>query len=161
MKIIVMADSHGDEMALKKIFDKTYDSGDIFVHLGDGLNDLLRIRAQFPKLDIRTVTGNCDYGSQAPMFIIIPSIQGNIYIAHGHMLRVNYGIDFIRRTAAGYNCKLVMFAHTHCRLQQFDHNMYFFNPGSCSRPRDFTAPSFGTVDITDAGIITNIIEIDH
>ena len=159
MRIIVMADSHGNKNAVRHIFEKTREEADMYVHLGDGLTDLDDIRAEHPELDIRTVVGNCDYGIQGPQFNIIKAGKYNLYIAHGHMLRVNYGIDFIRKTAAGYNCKIVMYGHTHCRLQQYDHNMHFFNPGSCSIPRDFTNPSYGYVDITDSGIITNIVDL--
>lgn len=159
MKIVVMSDSHGKAASVNKIFEKTKDVGDIFVHLGDGLKELDDIRVKYPKLDIRTVAGNCDYGVSAPLFNIIRAGNVNIYAAHGHMLRVNYGTDFIRRTAAGFNCKIVMFGHTHCRLQTYDNNMYLFNPGSCAQPRDFTAPSYGIIEITDKGIMTNILDL--
>ena len=103
-----MADSHGNKNAVRHIFEKTREEADMYVHLGDGLTDLDDIRAEHPELDIRTVVGNCDYGIQGPQFNIIKAGKYNLYIAHGHMLRVNYGIDFIRKTAAGYNCKIVI-----------------------------------------------------
>ena len=159
MKIVVMADSHGKSDVINRIIEKTADIGDMFVHLGDGIKDLGGVREKYPSLDIRTVLGNCDYGVTAPMFNLIRVENVTIYAAHGHMHRVNYGTDFIRRSAATYNCRLVMFGHTHCRLQNYEGTTYLFNPGSCSQPRDFTPPSYGIVEITPQGIITNIIDL--
>ena len=42
MRIIAMSDSHGNAYALKKIFERTKDTGDIFVHLGDGQRELMQ-----------------------------------------------------------------------------------------------------------------------
>lgn len=159
MKIIVMSDSHGNRAALEKIFERTKDSGDIFIHLGDGERELDEMRMKYPSLDIRHVSGNCDYASMSPGADIISAGDVKVFFTHGHRYQVKYGTETIRSLARDRGCKVVLFGHTHCRYESYEDGIYLLNPGSCSAPRDFKGPSFGTVDITPQGIVTNITEL--
>ena len=154
-----MSDSHGDKYALEKIFEKTADTGNIFVHLGDGERELDLMRMKYPKLDIRHVAGNCDYMSMSPNTEIIFAGDLKILCTHGHFHGVKYGTETLRSLARDNGCKAVLFGHTHCRYESLEDGIYMLNPGSCSCPRDFTKPSFGWIDITPAGIITNIGDV--
>lgn len=159
MKIIVMSDSHGNKAALDRIFERTAETGDVFIHLGDGERELDRIRGEYPTLDIRHVAGNCDYGSMSPNADIVMAGDVKILFTHGHMYGVKYGTETIRSIARDRGCHVVLFGHTHCRYESYEDGIYILNPGSCSMPRDFNKPSFGTVSITPQGIITNITEL--
>lgn len=154
-----MSDSHGRGSALKKIFEATKDQGDIFVHLGDGEAELTLMREQYPDLDIRHVAGNCDVGSKSPVFDVVEADGIKILITHGHRAAANYGIYGLIDAAKQRGCKAVMFGHTHCRFEGYEDGIYLLNPGSCSCPRDFKGPSYGFMDITPQGIITNIVDI--
>lgn len=160
VRIIAMSDSHGNAYALKKIFERTKDTGDIFVHLGDGQRELDLMRAEYPSLEIHHVAGNCDYGSVSPNFEVIPCRDTKILITHGHIYGINYGRETLRCTAQNFGCKAALFGHTHCRYEGYEDGVYLMNPGSCSCPRDFNKPSYGFVDITPNGIITNIVDLD-
>lgn len=154
-----MSDSHGNVCALRKIFEKTAESGDIFIHLGDGEKELENMRLAYPSLDIRHVAGNCDYRSMSPVISIVRAGEVNILCTHGHRYAVKYGTSTLRSIARDNDCKVVLFGHTHCRLQEYEDGIYILNPGSCSCPRDFNTPSYGWVDITESGIITNITTV--
>lgn len=160
MRIIAMSDSHGDAYALKRIFERTKDTGNIFVHLGDGEHELDLMRSEYPSLDIRHVAGNCDYGSMSPNFDVITAGSAKILITHGHIFGIKYGIERLCQEADKQGCNVALFGHTHCRFQSYEYGIYLMNPGSCSCPRDFNKPSYGFVDITPAGIVTNIVDLD-
>lgn len=159
MRIIAMSDSHGSKAALQKIFEENENSGNIFVHLGDGERELDLMRNKFPKLDIRHVAGNCDYSSMSPNFDVIVAGDVKVLITHGHMYGVKYGTETLRSMARDFGCKAALFGHTHCRCQSYEDGIYLLNPGSCSCPRDFTKPSYGYIDITPQGIVTNIVDL--
>lgn len=154
-----MSDSHGDRYALEQVFMRTKDSGDIFVHLGDGEAELEEVKKLYPKLDIRHVAGNCDYNSSAPSGQIIRTGIINVMITHGHRFGVDYGTQTLLSMAKEKGCRAVLFGHTHCRYEAYENGIYFLNPGSCACPRDGNHPSYGYIDITPAGIITNIVEL--
>ncbi len=159
MKIILMSDSHGNKAALEKIFLKTKGSGNIFVHLGDGERELDYMRTLYPSLDIRHVSGNCDYNSMSPVFDVIACGDTKILVTHGHRYNVKYGTETIRSVAQNFGCRVAAFGHTHCRFQSYEDGIHILNPGSCSCPRDFSRPSFGFIDITPQGIFTGISEV--
>ncbi|MCI7767764.1 MAG: YfcE family phosphodiesterase [Oscillospiraceae bacterium] len=159
MRIVAMSDSHGDSFALERVFEMTAESGNIFVHLGDGERELDMMRMKYPNLDIRHVAGNCDYRSMSPNMDIIFAGDVKILCTHGHLHGVKYGTETLRSVARDNGCKAVLFGHTHCRYQSLEDGIYMLNPGSCACPRDGNRPSFGWIDITPAGIITNIVEL--
>ncbi len=159
MRIIAMADSHGNLDALKKIFEQTSQSGNIFVHLGDGLKELETIKKEYTALNIREVAGNCDYRSTAKAYDFIFAGGAKILITHGHKYGVSYGMEELTTLARVNGCNVALFGHTHCRCSVYENGIYFLNPGSCASPRDFSKPSYGYVDITPQGILTNIVDI--
>ncbi len=160
VRIIAMSDSHGSKAALSRIFERTKDTGNIFVHLGDGERELDLMRMQYPDLDIRHVAGNCDYASLSPSFDIIFAGNVKILITHGHICGVKHGTETLRSMARDHGCRAALFGHTHCRTERYEDGIYLFNPGSCSCPRDFSRPSYGYLDITESGIATNIVELE-
>ena len=158
MRIIVVSDSHGSYSALEKVFERNL-SADIFVHLGDGEKELDQIAIRYPQCDIRHVAGNCDFASFSPNMMIIGAGDYKILATHGNRYGVNYSIDSVKKVALENNADIVLFRHTHARLQKYEDGIYFLNPGSASTPRDGKKPSYGFIDITKAGIVTNIVDL--
>jgi len=152
-----MSDSHGLVKPIKKIIEKNT-GADIFVHLGDGENEVAKITEEYPGLDIRCVRGNCD-GGKFPNHIIIDAGSARIFCAHGHRYSVKYGLGRLRDTAFANNCSVAAFGHTHSRCDSYADGIWLFNPGSCALPRDFQEPSYGYIDVTRAGIAVNILEV--
>ena len=158
MRIIVMSDSHGSAYAVEKIIERNM-SADIFVHLGDGEREIGIMQDKYPHLDIRFVCGNCDYNSMLPPVQIIDADGARILCTHGHRYYVKNGTETLRSIARDNGCNIALFGHTHQRYNSYEDGIYIMNPGSCSSPRDFSKPSYGFIDITKAGIVTNIVEI--
>lgn len=159
MRIIVMSDSHGNMTAVSKVFERTAYTANVYVHLGDGEKELEMIRRLYPRFDIRSVAGNCDYGSLSPDMDIIEAGDVKVLITHGHNHAVKYGTERLLAAAKSNGCRAVLFGHTHCRFQSYEDGIYLLNPGSCASPRDSLKPSYGFVDITPHGIITNIVDL--
>lgn len=158
MRIIVVSDTHGNYNALLKVFERNL-AADIFIHLGDGEKELDEMVMRFPRLDIRHVSGNCDYASLSPSVMIIGVGDYKIIAAHGHRHGVKYSLETFKALAQENKADIALFGHTHARFEAFEDGIYFLNPGSASSPRDGKKPSYGFIDITKSGIVTNIVEL--
>lgn len=159
VRIIVMSDSHRKYSAVEKIVEANLGRADMFIHLGDGEGEIDMIRRKYPHLDIRNVAGNCDYASMLPDRLIVGAGGARIFCAHGHRYFVKGGTETIRSVARDNGCNIVLFGHTHERYQSYEDGIYIMNPGSCACPRDGKPPAYGYIDITDKGIITNIVDL--
>ena len=51
--------------------------------------------------------------------------------------------------------QVALFGHTHHALEEYDDGLYLLNPGSLNS----WEPSYGTVDITPQGIVTNVVKL--
>lgn len=160
MRIIVISDTHGSFHALESVFLRNSDA-DWFIHLGDGERDLDGFLAENPQFTPKVVhvCGNCDPCSLSPGFFILPVGGHRIYATHGHTFGVKSSIEILKRTARENGCDIVLYGHTHIRFNGYDDGLYILNPGSAGCPHDGNAPSFGHIDISDAGVVINIAEI--
>lgn len=160
MRIIVISDSHGNYKTVETVFLRNHDA-DKFIHLGDGeheLNDFLISHPEYTERVVH-VAGNCDFGSLSPAFEIIEAEKHKILATHGHRCNVKSGLETIKNLALVNGCDIILFGHSHCRYNKYEDGFYILNPGSSSCPRDGNRPSFGHIDISDAGIAVNIADI--
>lgn len=127
--------------------------------MGDGESELSVIRKKYPYLDLRNVAGNCDYASMLSQYLIVDVDGARIFCAHGHKYFVKSGTETIRSIARDNDCNVVLFGHTHIRYETYEDGIYLLNPGSCAVPRDGKSPSYGYVDVTKQGIVTNIVSL--
>lgn len=149
LRIIAFSDTHGRKSAMYKIFEK---DAHTYIFLGDGERELDEMRKLYPHKRILSVRGNCDFGSSAPD-IDIYSVEGvRIMFTHGHNHGVKYSTDRLFYLALENKIDVMLYGHTHCRDLQYDEGVYIINPGSAASPRDFKAPSYAYIDITDSGI---------
>ncbi|MBQ9898206.1 MAG: metallophosphoesterase [Ruminococcus sp.] len=160
MRIIVLSDSHGNYPALESVIMRNTDADWIF-HLGDGERELDRFVLSHEILapKIIHVAGNCDFRSLSPEVFTLPALDHKILAAHGHQLGVKGSLERIKSLARQNGCDIVLYGHTHCRFCSFEDGLYIMNPGSCSCPRDGSKPSFGHIDISPAGVVTNIADV--
>ncbi len=148
-RIIAFSDTHGNSGAMRKIIEK---DADAYIFLGDGERELDRMREKYPDKLIMNVKGNCDFCSSAPD-IDLYSVNGvRIMFTHGHNHGVKYSTDRLFYLAEENDIQIMLYGHTHCRDLKYDSGIYVINPGSASMPRDFKAPSYAYIDITDKGI---------
>lgn len=159
VRIVFMSDSHGKIAPVRRIVEKNT-GADMFIHLGDGENEFIAIKESRPDLDMRFVAGNCDFMSKSPAFHIIEAEGIKALCVHGHRHSVKYGLDRLRETAALNGCSIAAFGHTHSRCEEYENGIWLFNPGSCSYPRDSKGASYGYIDITKAGIVTNTVTLN-
>ena len=153
-----MSDSHGSKYALEKIISANPEA-DMFIHLGDGEREIAEIRVQYPKLDFRSVSGNCDWTKESPSYLVVEAAGKKIFCCHGHRYMVKSGTEILRTMTENNGCCAALFGHTHERYIAFEDGMDIMNPGSCSCPRDGNKPSYGIIDINNAGLFMNIFDV--
>ena len=157
MKILVMSDSHGRrDLVIKCI--RQHPDVQVVLHLGDLVGDFRDMDKTFPELEFFNVKGNCDFGSDIPAERMI-TLQGvNILLTHGHTQGVNYGVSGLVGTARRKGAAIALFGHTHVPYNKYHNGIYVLNPGSLAHPRDCSKASYGLIEITNQGIITNTPE---
>lgn len=160
MRIIVISDTHGNFSALENVIMRNTDA-DWIIHLGDGERELDRFIVSHPILTpkIIHVAGNCDYNSFSHDVFVLPVMDHKILATHGHTFGVKSSLVPLRKTAIANGCDIVLYGHSHARFQSYEDGMWIMNPGSASCPRDGNRPSFGHIDISPAGVVTNIVDI--
>lgn len=77
-----------------------------------------------------TVRGNCDYISTADDEELIPFGLHQIYLAHGHLLRVKQTLDLLASAARSRDAKIAVYGHTHRQGLDLVNNVYCVNPGA-------------------------------
>ena len=154
MKILIMSDSHGRRDLVLKCIEQHPDT-EAVLFLGDILSDIKGMEKRFPEKEFHYVKGNCDYGSDVPAELLV-TLQGTeILLTHGHAHGINYGINALLAYSRKIGAKIALFGHTHVPYNQYHDGIYMLNPGSIAFPRDCSRPSYGLIDITPKGIITN------
>lgn len=160
MRIVALSDTHGNSYALESVILRNTDADWIF-HLGDGERELDNFLLSHQKLapKIIHVAGNCDFESLSPEIFVLPVLDHKILATHGHLYGVSSSLDKLRELALTNECDIVIFGHTHVKYESYENGIYFLNPGSASIPRDGSKPSFGHIDISPAGVVTNIADV--
>jgi putative phosphoesterase len=136
MRILVCSDSHGDLVALRKIYIDN-PGLDMYLHCGDiCLPDYLT-------REFLVVRGNCDYFDY-PAKRDLPTKWGTIHMEHGNLpqARDPEYIDSL-------HCFIYLFGHTHVREHGYDGKTYLFNPGSLTEPEDGNEGSYLRLDIDE------------
>lgn len=159
MRIIVLSDTHQYLRNLETIVRQNLDA-DLFIHLGDGESEAELLLRTIPEIADRFhyIKGNCDYGSGYPLFKTIDVMPGHrIFATHGHRYQVNFTLDYLTQTAREDGCDIALYGHTHVSQSTYENGVYVLNPGSASCPRDGNPPSYGVVDVSSAGVMTNVV----
>lgn len=154
MRILVVSDTHRDRYALRKaVLEQP--GAQVVVHLGDGEEEADLVKNDFPEKMFLQVRGNCDWGSALPPEGF-RNIEGkNIFYTHGHLYNVKYGLYEIKSAARGKKADVLLYGHTHEAVTEYEDGLYIMNPGSLNG----SCGTYGTLDITPAGIVMNIIRI--
>ncbi len=159
MRIIVISDTHQYYRNFETIIVRNPDAA-AFIFLGDGESEYRLMCRVMPETADRFyyIKGNCDFGSDAPLEQVIDIYPGHrIYAVHGHRLSVGYGTERLVQAAKENQCDIALYGHTHVSYSAYENGVYILNPGSASCPRDGNPPSYGVVDISSAGVMTNVV----
>ena len=160
-KVLVISDSHGYKENLRHALELYAHSSDALLFLGDGIQDLFNIIEENSHIPsdisiippvVAFVRGNGDdsvysLATQEVQRIEIPETQivtvagKKIFMSHGHRLDVYYTRDFIISKVQQAECSGGLFGHTHVPFQERIGDILILNPGSCSRPRNYSDKS--------------------
>lgn len=157
MRIVVFSDSHNNFFALKEVMG-TQANAEVFIHLGDGKKEFDYLCTSYPFKIMRCVAGNCDWSMNGSTSDTITLGGRNIFFTHGHAFGVKSGLDRLKRHAREISADIVLFGHTHEAETFYEDGIYYMNPGSVALPR-YGEPSYGVVDITEAGVVTSIVTL--
>lgn len=154
MRVLVVSDSHGDEAALRRAI-LSQPKAEVVIHLGDGEPEMERAKRNFPDKMFLQVRGNCDWGSDLPVTGTYEIDGVKIFYTHGHAYGVKAGLYNAVCAAREQHAQVLLFGHTHNALTDYDDGLHILNPGSLSGWHG----SFGTVDITPQGVVTNVVRL--
>ncbi len=154
MRILVVSDSHGDALALESAI-KSQSKAEIIVHCGDGADEANYLKTHFPDKMVVSVRGNCDFCTYAPNIESFTVEGKKIFVTHGHLYGVKGGLYRAACAAREMGADVLLYGHTHIPLTLYDEGLYIMNPGSL---RSYE-PTYGVLDITDKGILTNIVKL--
>lgn len=159
MRLVAVSDTHRNYAALRHVVE-TQPHADYFIFLGDGEAELLRVKEDFPDTRFLSVAGNNDYASKSPLQNVLDAGGKRIFYTHGHLLSVHGGVDVLIDRARESHADIALYGHTHIPEASYRDGLYIMNPGSLGAPRD-GGPTYGTVDITKAGIVLHIIDFTY
>ena len=108
-----------------------------------------------PERMLIPLRGNCDWGSTLPATEELCLEGKRIFMTHGHLYQVKMGYYPIYCAAREKKADILLFGHTHVPMQDYDDGLYVLNPGSLHGAN----ASYGILDITPAGIMTNLLTL--
>ncbi len=150
----MVSDTHKDEYSLRKaILEQP--KAEVVIHLGDGEDEAQSMKESFPEKMFLMVRGNCDWGSTLPAVGEITLAGKRIFYTHGYSYNVKYGLSEVISAARSHKADILLFGHTHQAICDFEDGLHIMNPGSLFGSNG----TYGIIDITDAGIVTNLIKI--
>lgn len=154
MKIIVVSDSHGSSYGLKRVMQLNRNA-DVVVHCGDSRGEMEEIKALYPDKQYFEVRGNCDFGSNLPLFTVF-TLDGFTYMAtHGHAYNVKYHMDDLVRAAKEQGADAVFYGHTHVPHDEVIDGIRVLCPGACGG----VGATFGVVETKNGQMLTNLARI--
>ena len=112
MKLVVFSDTHGrcDKMLAMA---RRMKGVDLFIHLGDHVEDAARLADSVWPVRTVCVAGNGDMGSGEKTELILRT-DGYVTVAvHGHRQSVKFSSAGLVAMAQQHNARLVLFGHTH------------------------------------------------
>lgn len=159
MRIVVFSDTHGNYSAMHKVLKRNGDAS-LFIFLGDGEQDLEKLRVQYLDKKIISVAGNCDFCSLTPESdtYVLPDGR-KIFFTHGHKWGVKYSTDRLLMKAKDIGADFAFYGHTHCRFAEERDGVLILNPGSAGQPRDGLPACYAWMDITDKGVCYNHVNL--
>lgn len=149
MNIVVISDTHNNFDILYDIVSRNR-CADIFIHLGDGEREYYDVRNLFPEKAFLYVKGNNDWGNY-PTTHTFSYENHKFFLTHGHCFSCSSVHSLITASAKANGCDIALFGHSHIPFYQEIDGVHLFNPGSPTRPRGLSLPSFGIIQTQKNG----------
>ena len=151
-KIAVISDSHGVLDNIRGFLPRL-GQVDALYHLGDHAEDAFPL-AQALNCGFVAVRGNCDPFSDAPLSYTVDWHGKRILLMHGHRASGRLALLYAAKEA---NANAVLFGHSHIPSIETVDGVLLLNPGSLSRPRTTKGPSMAVLDLTDDGLLPQLL----
>ena len=161
MKLLVMADSHGDAAAVREIVARNIKSVDGFVHLGDGLKEFIEAMETFGCNHYHYIAGNHEddsYFNYSPDFRIIKADNCSILITHGDRYHNKLDLMGVAHIAAVNGADVALCGHTHVAADETIHGVRVINPGALRYWRD-KSPGYAILSVSD-DVDVEFIEVE-
>lgn len=155
MKIVIVADSHGDVSLLERQKDLLNEC-DLLLHLGDYDQDVDKIM-KFSDIKTEAVRGNNDCSSRFDREKILNIGGYKFFLTHGNRYNVYFGTQSLYYKAREIGADIVLYGHTHLYNFEDHGDVKILNPGSLSLSRD-GINSFVILEFTGSDIKINKIE---
>ena len=168
MRFLVFSDSHGQIRNMQRVIEKNRGDFDAVLHLGDGAKEVLLLRRMYPDIKIHAVLGNCDgfdyMDYDIRQELLLPSGDKTLFLCHGDRFFVQYSLSTLSGYARRKGADIALYGHLHSAHEEYippnddipdSKPFWIFSPGSISSPRD-GLPSFGILDIVDAGVLFSV-----
>ena len=131
MKILILSDSHRNDDFARAVL-RRHPGAEAVFFLGDGEGDLFPY-LRLPEQAYAAVRGNCDFGSDLPLFRVFDLEGKRFFCTHGHTYHVKSTLSFLRSAALAEGASVALFGHTHSPFFSEEAGLTLFNPGSlCS-----------------------------
>ena len=146
MKIGIVSDTHGDLAAVRKIIQLA-PPVELWLHAGDHWQDA-KVLEELSGVKAIAVQGNTDLRSEAVKLDEYLELEGfKIWLTHGHKY-----IEGNVKSSLGFWAKqleqdICIYGHTHVPMWEYYGENILLNPGSPSRPRGGSKPSFAVLTL--------------
>jgi putative phosphoesterase len=141
MKVLLVSDSHGDNITLQRLV-AMYPQMDLYLHAGDSESDEQAIK---PFISVR---GNCDRYKDFNDYFLIPTPYGKMYVQHKpHVANL---LTKMREV------KIFVHGHTHIRRNETINGVMWINPGAISYARDCFDGSYAILTIEQ-----NAVQVEY
>jgi putative phosphoesterase len=87
-----------------------------------------------------------------PSRLVLGVCGFNIFLVHGHRFSVEQGFGMLIEAAREAGCSIAVFGHTHIPFSGVKTRILMLNPGSPSRPRGNTRPSFAILELESGSV---------
>ncbi len=151
-KYLVVSDTHGHDDNFYKVLDLE-EPLDGIIHCGDfeGSEGRYALAANCP---VYFVSGNNDFFADLSRELDFDLDGHRAFLTHGHRYLVSMDLENIRAEGQYRGADLIFFGHTHKPVAKKIGDVYLFNPGSLSYPRqEGRRPSYLILQI-DGGEIS-------
>jgi uncharacterized protein len=128
MKILVTSDTHGNYPLLFRACEMV-SPFDAVIHLGDGEDDANLI-AHVLGIEVISVAGNCDLGSNAPREKIWECKGQRLLLTHGDRYGVKNGIHKLEQRGVEVGAHAVLYGHSHLAAITTLSRILLVNPGT-------------------------------
>ena len=133
MKAVVVSDSHGRFGGIQDVIEREAPF-DVFLHAGDIQGGIGHIE-DWAECPVYVVKGNCDWGGDYPMEVMVPFGSWRIFLTHGHRYGVKKEIQTLAAKAKELGADVAIHGHSHIPAVEERYGVIVLCPGSIAEPR--------------------------